>query len=201
MKIYYKEKQMQVTNVRYSKTVQVNQYEPETIEATATLDEGESLESAVGEIRERVNGLFNGKAGTTESKVSSNKGTKTASKSKAKEPVEEESETTSGESKPAASKTTKKVTKKAAGKKAPAKKKAIPYDRSVGAHKKAFGQILHENYPDWKTDSDLGAAAKQASLDLDGEDFMDANGDILPTFMEAIHAAMGGEAEAEDEEL
>jgi len=194
---------MQVTNVRYSKTVQVQQYEPETIEAVATLDEGESLEQAVGEIRKRVNGLFNGKAGTTESKVTPNK---TASE-RDKPSIKSEDNNSDAPSNPSnggnKTKAPSKTTKKATGKTKPAKKKTIPYDREVGAHKKAFAQLLHDNYPDWKIDSELGASAKQASLDLVGEDFMDAEGNILPNFAQAVREYMegGSETEVESEKL
>jgi len=178
---------MQVTNVKFSKTVQVSQYEPETVEFAAVLEEGESHVEAAGKLREEAFAFFGRKAG----KVGTNTATTTEPKGESKEAKDD-----SKEEPVEASKTTKKVTKKSAAngsskkKVTKTKKKNVAYNREVKAHKTQFAGILNENFEGWKADDDMAAAAKQASMDLNGVDMMDGEGKVLESFVEALTTAM-----------
>lgn len=58
-------------------------------------------------------------------------------------------------------------------------KKAAVYDRQNDLHKKLVGEILDVEYPTWRKDT---AKAKAASAALEGKDFLDTEGLILPSF-------------------
>lgn len=58
-------------------------------------------------------------------------------------------------------------------------KKAAIYDRQNDLHKKLVGEILDLEYPTWRKDT---AKAKAASAALEGKDFLDTEGLILPSF-------------------
>lgn len=177
---------MQVTQIVYTKTVQEKDYEPEMMEATANLEEGEDFEEAAKELRAKVRGVLGigGSTSTTKKKTSK---AETEELPELPEEVEEEA--------PAAKKTTKKTTKKTAkkttAKKTAPKKKPVAYDREVKDHKTKLGEILTENFPDWKKSDEMKRLAKQASTDLEGEDFLDGNtGEVLESFVETVISAM-----------
>lgn len=75
---------------------------------------------------------------------------------------------------------------------APAKKSRIVkkvevYSRSNDLHKKLIGEILDLEYPKWRTNP---TKAKEASVKLEGVDFLDAEGLILPSFKESFKEMM-----------
>lgn len=190
---------MQVTNVRLSKTVQVSQYEPETVEFSAVLEEGECHVEAAQRLREEAYAFFGKKSGRVDTARTT---TSDAKGEEAQDDTKEES--------PKAGKGTKKVVKKSSSngddsdkttkkkvtkKKVTSKKKNIAYDRDVKAHKTQLGKLLHENFPGWKEDEDMAANAKEASMSLAGVDFLDAEGNVLDSFIEALTEAMGGDEE------
>lgn len=179
---------MEVTTIKFSKTVQVNQYEPETLEVTATLDEGENFEKCAADLRSRVTGVLGGKAG-----VSTAKSTDAGSGAGKKDVEKKAPKNTKKSSGAGAEKKTTKATK--------SRKKSVAYNREIKAHQTELGKLLHEVSPEWKQDDALKKAAKQASIDLTGEDFMDGEGVILDSFREAVSNAMGSESESEDEGL
>lgn len=154
---------MNITDLKVSKTIQVNQYEPVTIEAHATIDEGESFEDCATELLSRITNVLTGKKGK-------------------KAPA---ADTSSDEEDKAPAKKSKPEKKKA-----PKKAKAVAYDREVKAHKKEFGGLLHEHFEGWKEDDDLKAKAKEVSATLTGKDFMDAKGNVLDSFVEALKEEM-----------
>ena len=177
---------MNITNITVSKTIQTAQYEPETVEAQAVLEEGDNFEKCAKQLRDQISsvlGRSNGSTTTTTTDTGAGK----------------------KETKKEAPKDTKKPSgagKKEAPKKAPkSRKKNVPYNREVKAHQKELGQILHEVCPDWKGSDETKKLAKDASTNLTGEDFMDGEGVILDSFIEAVREAMTSESAGEDEEL
>lgn len=79
--------------------------------------------------------------------------------------------------------------KKVAGKKG-FKKKPQHYDRKVEAHKEKLSGLLKSVSPNWnKTDAGK-AAAKSASKELEGEPFLDENGEILDSFKSKLKKLM-----------
>lgn len=100
-----------------------------------------------------------------------NKGTKKA-KAKAEEPKEEEKEEPKEEVKK------------------PKKGKAISYDRDDESLKGRFSNLLHEKYPGWNKDDAMKKAAKDASVAMAGKDFLDADGEVLESFIEELGTLM-----------
>lgn len=159
---------MQVTNLRYSKTIQSAQYEPELLEASAVLEDGDDFEKCAIELRSRVTTALGRKA--VGPAVAGAKTNKTVSKADATEPSTTEAKTT-----------TKAKTRT---------KKPVTYNREVKAHAKELGKILLAEFPNWKKDEELKVKAKEASTSLVGTDFMTAEGEVLPSFVEAVKEAM-----------
>ncbi len=94
------------------------------------------------------------------------KGKKTAAKKVVEEPKEDEEQE---EEKP-------KTKKKARG--------ASAYDRTDDTHKKLFSEKLDQKFPDWRTKK--SKMAKLASSKLNGTDFLDSDGDVIPEFVAAL---------------
>lgn len=69
------------------------------------------------------------------------------------------------------------------------KVKYTPYDRSLDVHKKEFAKVLDENFPEWR--KKYLAEAKDLSIQMEGEDFMDSRGEVLDTFKEAMVHVFG----------
>ena len=113
--------------------------------------------------------------------------TKTAGKSEAK--AEKGEKEASKEEAPQPEK------KKAPKKKPATKKKATPYNRENKEHKKIVRGILNEHFEGWKADQDMAAMAKLSSVELDGSDLLDADGNILDTFVEALKEKMTEDAD------
>jgi len=74
----------------------------------------------------------------------------------------------------------------------PAKKakpsKAIAYDRNSDVHKKHFGAMLDKHFPNWR--KELMTKAVTASKTLEGKDFMDNTGNLLPEFEKELLGLM-----------
>lgn len=164
---------MEYTSIRFSKTVQTAQFEPEVVEVHAVLDGEDNLQECAAKLRAEVTAALRGKSsGTTVTKKAAT----------VEEPAEEETATKT--TKKVAKKTTKKVVKKVS------KKKDIPYDREVKAHKTDFGKILLEVAPTWQKDDDLKAKAKELSGSMAGKMMYSGEGEILASFKEEIEAGM-----------
>lgn len=57
---------------------------------------------------------------------------------------------------------------------------ASPYDRSDETHKKLFSEKLDQEIPTWRDKK--SKEAKDASVELNGSDFLDNDGDVVPEF-------------------
>ena len=171
---------MTPTNFTYSRTVKPADYEAETISVSATLEEGDDLGSSVEEVKGQVLVMLGG-AATAEATTTTATATKTAKKT----------------TKKVAKKVAKKVTKKA-----PAKKvsKNVAYDRTIKAHKAALGKILFDNYDGWDKDEVLSAKAAELSADLVGTDMLDAEGNVLDSFILSVTGPMDSCFEGGEEE-
>ena len=141
---------MQITNVRYSKTIQTAQYEPECLEAHAVLEDNDDFEKCAKELRERVSKVLGRKLAATKPESTppkaENKPAATAKPTAKPKPTEEKPKT------------------KAV---APKKKKPIAYNREVKAHQTELGKLLHVEYPEWKKDDDLRAKIWNANPPTD----------------------------------
>lgn len=70
------------------------------------------------------------------------------------------------------------------------KTKAVPYSRNDESLKARFSTTLHEKYPGWNKDDAMKKAAKDASVALEGKDFLDAEGEVLESFLEELATLM-----------
>lgn len=71
-------------------------------------------------------------------------------------------------------------------------KKPQAYNRSIEQHKEIFSGVLRSVSPDWKKSDATKAKAKKASENLEGEPFLDENGDVLESFKSAVKKMMAG---------
>lgn len=65
--------------------------------------------------------------------------------------------------------------------------KVTAYDRNLDLHKKLVAELLDANYPNWRANP---SKAKEASVKLEGKEFLDNEGIILPEFKTAFAEAM-----------
>lgn len=69
-------------------------------------------------------------------------------------------------------------------------KKPQDYNRSIEEHKNIFSRVLGSVSPDWKKNDVLKAKAKKASESLEGESFLDENGEVLDSFKALVRNLM-----------
>lgn len=75
-----------------------------------------------------------------------------------------------------------------------ATKKTTAYDREVKAHKTHLKNLLNDRFPEWaQPGTELNDNAKAASTGLVGVDLLDASGNVLDSFIEALDALMVGD--------
>lgn len=99
-----------------------------------------------------------------------------------KQPKPAKGKSSKGEASP--KETTKKEGKKSF------KRKPQAYDRSIEQHKEIFSGALRSIAPDWKSSEDSKKKAKKSSETLEGEEFLDENGEVLDTFKQKLKKLM-----------
>jgi len=62
------------------------------------------------------------------------------------------------------------------------KKKPQTYNRSIEQHKEIFGGVVRSINPKWKDNDVTKKKVKKASESLEGEDFLDENGEVIEDF-------------------
>ncbi len=70
------------------------------------------------------------------------------------------------------------------------KKKPQVYQRTNGTHKEIFSNVLKEVAPKWKESTASKAKGKNASLEMEGEEFLDHTGEVVPSFRAAVKKLM-----------
>lgn len=93
----------------------------------------------------------------------------------------DEAEEEEQEEKPVKGKGAKGKSDKSEGKKT-FKKKPQTYNRSIEQHKEIFGGVVRSINPKWKDNDVTKKKVKKASEGLEGEDFLDENGEVLENF-------------------
>lgn len=188
---------MRVTEVKYARKFNVADYESEDYALTAILEEDEEAIVALTGLKELVSSAHTGEPAPAQKKAA--KKSSPAKKSKVveeEEDVDDNDEVTEddedtndaddGDDDETPKSSSKKTVKKAASKKKPQN-----YNRSIEAHKEIFSSLLKEVAPDWKKTPKGKLAAKNASTDMEDEEFLDADGEVLPEFKLAVKKAMG----------
>ncbi len=207
---------MKATEISYAKRVNLGNYEHEEIKITAVLDEGDDAVEGLAELKGMVASAVDteglpaiaatGKpvksaAGKSEKvdKTAKKPAKAAAGKTAKPEPVdevetedeetpetteEEETEVVEEEEEEPEEKPAKKPVGKAL------KKKGSTYARTNEQHKALMAEKLTELFPKWKKTEESKAKAKAISKSLDGTDFLDAEGDIVPSFIVALKKGM-----------
>lgn len=70
------------------------------------------------------------------------------------------------------------------------KKKPQSYARDNDTHKEIFSGVLKAVKADWKKSAALKKRAKDASVKLEGKDFLDAEGEVLTSFKQSVKKLM-----------
>jgi hypothetical protein len=66
------------------------------------------------------------------------------------------------------------------------------YQRGNDTHKELFSGVLKDVAPSWKKTDESKALAKKASIKMEGKDFLDADGEVFPSFKELVRKFMKG---------
>ena len=167
-----------VTEVRYSKKFNIGNYESEEFGAVANVEKGENPEKTLKTLKKLVHDMW---------AESSNKTTKSDDDESVSEEVSD-TEVNDDENENSDEAGGQKIAAKAPDKKF--KKKGSAYSRTNDTHKMLFAELLLEVCPGWKKDADTKAQAKDASMELDGQDFLDADGEVLPEFTKKLKKLM-----------
>lgn len=168
--------------VKYSKRVNLGNYESEEVGVVAVIEEGVDVQEAIQYCKDVVAG----KAPKEKTKESPKKpqskkatGTSTASKKQPSEKTEEKEE-------PAPPVEEKKApAKKAPAKRTRAKKvKVVEYDRTSDSHKKRISSLCADVLgDDWRQDKEVLKKVKEASMSLAGTAFLGEDGELVDGFV------------------
>jgi hypothetical protein len=187
---------MIITDVTYSRKKNLGNYESEDITLGARIEEGESVESCLLVLKDRVAVAFGEKEVTQaapvatqevkeevvvadKDEVEANKKKIAADKKKEVNAAKKKAEAAAKKEATAAAKAAEKEVKKEAKKAA-----TVPYDRNNVSHKTDLGKVLAGINANWKTE--CAGLAKQASVELAGKPFYNSDGVVLPEFVEMV---------------
>lgn len=179
-----------ITEVKYLFRRNLGDYEHEEIGLTASLPEGMEASDAIAEMKELAVSsvgayLVNEKKETSPEPAKAASGKRSKAKPAPEEEEEEVEETEEGTEEENDEEVEEKAPKKPAAKKATSKKsKASPFDRDNDLHKDILGAFLDEEIPKWRKKEKLVKRSRSASKEMEGEDFLDKEGNILESFKE-----------------
>jgi len=188
---------MKVTELYYLERLNLGNYSHSELSATAILAEGEDEVMAIMDLKALVHSSLNGTAVVTPDPILEAAKATDAEQAKILTVVKEKK-------KPAAKKQETLVAADVTGEyvvevppvievevKKPAKSKAIVYDSNIPEHKSIFGGYLAKKYDSrWKTASSPENIKKFTSS-LNGKEFIDNQGQIVPTFLNEVHQFFG----------
>lgn len=185
---------MKANGLRYERTFNRGQYESEKIMIEVALEDGESPNSVLKEMMDFVNSKGETSLSSSTKVVATSAPEKTEvvkkeKKTAAKETVVEvkkEVETASVE----AAKETAAEEKSPEVKAKKTKETFTKYDRNSDLHKKLIAEFLDDAFPQWKSKAQI---AKEMSLKLNGEDFMDRDGLVIKPFRKEFLSGLGVE--------
>ena len=203
------ESEIQLTEIKFGMRRNLGNYEHTDVAFSASVAEGQSPEeileylktlavSSVGEYL--ANEADKKEEGVETPKAAAKtKGRKAKDEEEEEEDQDEDSDDSTDDEEDDEDDEEEEVSPKAKAKKAPAKKaaapkkkksKSSPYDRKNDLHKDIVGTMLDEEIPKWRKKKSLEAKSKLASKELDGEDFLDSEGNVLETFKEKFMELM-----------
>lgn len=184
---------MQVTEVKFNRRYKVAEYEHEDYTLTAILEKGDKPVAAMASLKADVALAFGGMAEESAPEPVEEKPAKEKKAKKAPEPEEEEidpeAEEMGEDSEEEEIEEEVEEEKPAKAKKA-SKKKAQTYSRSSEQHKEILSTVLKAVAPDWKKTEEGKANAKKTSMEMEGEEFLDENGEVLESFKSQVKKMM-----------
>lgn len=204
---------MKVTTLCYSRRYNLGEYEHEEFHVNAEIEEGDDHVEILAGLKCDIEKAHSGEAdaGTQdagpakvepkEDKPSKGKGKKSKpaptttpskesqdSEDDGEEEIAEEEIEDAGEEEVAEEEVEEeKPTKKAPAKKL--RKKNEVYDRDSQIHKKLFTKTVTGMSPKWRDTPAMAAKVKKVSMALEGEEFLDADGQVLEGFKAALKKA------------
>lgn len=165
---------MKVTEIKWTERIPGEQpYSYSEVTTTSIIEDGDDIEECISLIKNAM--LFNDKTDKKSKPKTEKKSTPMIEDSFVDEDEPEKEET-----KPAPAPKVKKTFKP----------KATAYDRANEVHKSLFSQSLAQVAPKWKSTDAGKAKAKKLSVDLEGTDYLDDNGDVLESFITAMKKGM-----------
>lgn len=172
------EEDMKIVNATYERTFKTADFEGEKIGFSATLEEGDTAEEVITELKKIVE---ENRTPVGASPASNKKDTK---------------------AKLEVTKDDKKADKAEKAEKKEEKKKEASFTKYEGNDKQrsAVGSLMDKIIPGWREKADVKAHAKKSAAEMDGENFMDADGNIVDTFVEKLKKKMSKFIETESEE-
>lgn len=181
---------MEVTEIKYQRTVRTGEYENEIIGATATPTEGVDIHEEFAELKALVNSQVSTTQGATATAPAPKKNKKAAKQTPAQEETatqeSEEDTFTDGDDGAAEAQEAAPAEPK---KKKTFKSKAAAYDREVNEHRSILATFLDTKIKKevWRAkDSSMNKRVLKAAATMAGEQFLDKEGNILPEFGEEL---------------
>lgn len=171
---------MNIVEIKYGRKFNTGDYTSETIEVTSSLEKSDDPSQVLKELISFVESR-----GATQSAPVA-----VVQAVEPQAPVVEAPVVTAPTEEPSFQAEVQAEVEKVKAKKKPRKPKKTyaVYDRSIETHKNIFRETLDKNYPNWtKT---LAPKAKAASLALEGKEFLDEEGIVIPEFLEALKVEM-----------
>ena len=178
---------MKFTEIYYLERKNKGNYEHEELSAKALIDEGEDKLAAMLTLKDLVhNALY----GTVNKPIEVKEETKTVEKVEA-EVITPAKEKKPKEKKERVSEVTGTPVPDVIKEENPKASKVVKYSSAIPEHKSIFGGYLAKKYQEsWKTASPV-EEIKAFTASLNGQDFLDESGAIVPTFLEMIHSFFG----------
>ena len=185
---------MKIETIYVLERMNKGNYEHIEMSATAKIEEGEDSTAAMLRLKDAVHNALYGTVNKTiikeetvaeevkEEKVTKKKATKQTKEEKVLEAaVDKVEDSFKGQDIPEVIKEEPKA-KKAKG---------MAYDSTIPGHKSIFGGYLAKKYNTaWKTVKPTDEI-KEFTASLNGKDFLDANGNILDSFLDLVHGFFG----------
>lgn len=198
---------MKITEIYYLERLNLGNYQHSELSATAILADGENATLAIEQLKKAVHEGLNGiianvgkgiqdadsnigkdiSSGKVDAEISlppKSSGTPKTDKKPRKEKVEEpKSEVEAANIPPVIPEVVKEEKPKAS--------KVVKYDSNVPEHKSLFGGFLQKKYDTkWKTVAPA-EEIKAFTSSLNGQDFLDDKGQIVPSFVEQVLTFFG----------
>lgn len=186
---------MKISEAKFTKRFNLGNYEHEEFSLTAIVEEDESAVGVLADLKNCIQESFSGEVASPvdgeadevdeEEEVKPPKSKKKAAVVEEDEPEEvDEEEVEEDEEEDQPPKKTKAEERKAF------KKKPQVYQRGNEAHKEFFSNVLKEVAPNWKKDATSKAKGKLVSMKMEGKEFIDHTGEVVPGFRAEVKKLM-----------